>query len=87
MRWDGREWEVRRSTDVPGWRTCLISDAFPEFEQTSTTANLIKDLIQALDRGDASTRGGVRCAYARQCSVTCPCGIAAPWAPSQAITP
>jgi predicted dehydrogenase len=64
MRWDSREWEIRRSTDVPGWRTCLISDAFPEFEQTSTTANLIRDLIHALDSGNPATKGGVRCAYA-----------------------
>ena len=64
MRWDSREWEIRRSTDVPGWRTCLISEAFPEFEPASATANLIKDLVQALDRGDSTTRGGVRCAYA-----------------------
>lgn len=63
-RLDGREWEIRRSTDVPGWRTCLISEAFPEFKQTSATANLIKDLVHALDRGEAATRGGVRCAYA-----------------------
>ena len=63
-RLDGREREIRRSTDVKGWRTCLIPEAFPEFEKTSATTNLIKDLVHALDRGDATTRGGVRCAYA-----------------------
>ncbi len=63
-RGDSRQWEVRRATDVPGWRSCLIPEDFPEFEATSATANLIRDLIQALDRGDAVTRGGVRCAYA-----------------------
>ena len=63
-RLDSREWEIRRSTDVPGWRTCLISEAFPEFEQSSATANLIKDLVHALDSDNPATRGGIRCAYA-----------------------
>ena len=64
LRWDSREWEIRRQTDVPGWRTCLIPEPFPDFERTSTTANLIKDLVHALDTGDPTTRGAVHVAHA-----------------------
>ena len=47
----------------PGWRACQVPETFPEFEHTSSTANLIKDLVHAVDTGEP-TRGGVRCAYA-----------------------
>jgi len=46
-----------------GWRRCLVPGTFPEFECSSSTQNLIKDLVQALD-ADTLTRGGIRVAYA-----------------------
>lgn len=60
---NGWQWHIRKQQDVPGWRACRVPAAFPEFERTSSTANLIKDLVHALDTGEP-TRGGVRCAYA-----------------------
>jgi len=60
---NGWQWKVRHQKQIPGWRTGLVEDTFPQFERTSSTANLIKDLVQALDTGEP-TRGGVRCAYA-----------------------
>ncbi|MCY4402745.1 MAG: Gfo/Idh/MocA family oxidoreductase [Candidatus Poribacteria bacterium] len=60
---NGWQWHLRKNQDVPGWRTCKVADTFPSFERTSSTANLIKDLIHSLDTGQP-TRGGVRCAYA-----------------------
>ena len=47
----------------PGGGACQVPDTFPDYERTSSTANLIKDLVHALDTGEP-TRGGVRCAYA-----------------------
>ena len=46
-----------------GGGACQVPETFPEFENTSSTANLVKDLVHALDTGEP-TRGGVRCAYA-----------------------
>ena len=60
---NGWQWHIRKQQEVPGWRACRVPEAFPEFERTSSTANLIKDLVHALDTGEP-TRGGVRCAYA-----------------------
>ena len=60
---NGWQWKLRRQTTIPGWRTCSEEGTFPEFERTSSTANLIKDLVHALDTGEP-TRGGVRCAHA-----------------------
>ena len=60
---NGWQWHLRKRQDVPGWRTCQVPEAFPAFERASSTANLIKDLVHALDTGQP-TRGGVRCAYA-----------------------
>ena len=60
---NGWKWEVRRQTDIPGWRRCLAPDTFPEFERESSTGNLVKDLVHALDTGEP-TRGGVRVAHA-----------------------
>ncbi len=60
---NGWQWHIRKQQDIPGWRACRVPEVFPEFERTSSTANLIKDLVRALDTGEP-TRGGVRCAYA-----------------------
>ena len=60
---NGWQWQLRRQADVPGWRRCLVPDTFPEFEGSSSTQNLIEDLVQALDT-NATTRGGIRVAYA-----------------------
>jgi len=60
---NGWQWHIRKQQAVPGWRTCRVPATFPAFERTSSTANLIKDLVHALDTGQP-TRGGVRCAYA-----------------------
>ena len=59
---NGWRWHLRKKQNVTGWRSCLVPDVFPEFERQSSTANLIKDLVHALDTGEP-TRGGVRCAY------------------------
>ncbi|MAH15580.1 MAG: hypothetical protein CMN65_07575 [Sphingomonadaceae bacterium] len=42
----------------------LSDDTFPEYERASSTLRLVEDLVAALDRGDATTRGGVRVARA-----------------------
>ena len=60
---NGWQWHLRKRQDIPGWRACQVPETFPEFEHTSSTANLIKDLVHAVDTGEP-TRGGVRCAYA-----------------------
>lgn len=60
---NGWQWQLRKQQEVSGWRSCQVPDTFPSYEQTSSTANLIKDLVHALDTGEP-TRGGVRCAYA-----------------------
>lgn len=60
---NGWQWHIRKQQEVPGWRACRVPEAFPEFERTSSTANLIKDLVHAMDTGEP-TRGGVQCAYA-----------------------
>lgn len=60
---NGWQWKIRYQKQIPGWRTGLVNDKFPQFERTSSTANLIKDIVQALDTGQP-TRGGIRCAYA-----------------------
>jgi predicted dehydrogenase len=62
--WNGAEWQMRRqdAADDRGrfiWR----QQPFPPFERTSSTANLIADLVNALDTGQP-TRGGVRVAHA-----------------------
>lgn len=60
---NGWQWHIRREADVPGWRNCFVPEPFPEFEHTSSTANLIKDLVHSLDTGEPS-RCGVRVAHA-----------------------
>ena len=60
---NGWQWKLRRNVNIPGWRACGEEGTFPEFERTSSTANLIKDLVHSLDTGEPP-RGGVRCAHA-----------------------
>ena len=60
---NGWKWKIRYQKQIPGWRTGLVEDTFPDFERSSSTANLIKDIVKSLDTGEP-TRGGVRCAYA-----------------------
>lgn len=60
---NGWQWHIRKQQEIPGWRTCRVPDTFPKFVRASSTANLIQDLVRALDTGEP-TRGGVRCAYA-----------------------
>jgi len=61
---NGTEWCLRRRATIdPGGRTGFRIDEFPEFEQTSTTANLIQDLVDSLDTGNPP-RCGVRTARA-----------------------
>ena len=51
---DGAMWQIRRENRL---------ESFPRFERTSSGANLVKDLVHALDTGEP-TRGGVRVAHA-----------------------
>ncbi len=51
---DGAVWQIRRQSRV---------EPFPRFERTSSGANIVKDLIHALDTGEP-TRGGMRVAHA-----------------------
>jgi len=61
---NGLEWQLRRQVAIdPQGRMGLKTDVFPEFERASTTANLIQDLVNALDTGNPP-RGGVRTARA-----------------------
>ena len=60
---NGIAWQLRRQTPLGGRWTGLRTDEFPQFEKSSSTANLIQDLVNALDTGQL-TRGGVRVAKA-----------------------
>ncbi len=61
---NGVEWQLRRRVAIdPRGRTGFKTDVFPEFERASTTANLIQDLVHALDTNNPP-RGGVRTARA-----------------------
>ena len=60
---NGMEWQLRRPTPLGGRWTGLKIDEFPQFEKSSTTANLIQDLVNALDTGQPP-RCGVRVARA-----------------------
>ena len=51
---DGAVWQIRRQSRL---------ESFPRFELTSSGANIVKDLVHALDTGEP-TRGGVRVAHA-----------------------
>jgi predicted dehydrogenase len=51
---DGAMWQIRRENRL---------ESFPRFERTSSGANIVKDLVHALDTGKP-TRGGVRVAHA-----------------------
>ena len=51
---DGAMWQIRRENRL---------ESFPRFERTSSGANIVKDLVHALDTGEP-TRGGVRVAHA-----------------------
>ncbi len=51
---DGAMWQIRRQNRL---------ESFPRFERTSSGANIVTDLVHALDTGE-STRGGVRVAHA-----------------------
>ena len=51
---DGAMWQIRRQNRL---------ESFPRFEHTSSGANIVKDLVHALDTGEP-TRGGVRVAHA-----------------------
>jgi len=60
---NGMDWQLRRPTPLGGRWTGLKIDEFPQFEKSSSTANLIQDLVNALDTGQP-TRCGVRVAKA-----------------------
>lgn len=61
---NGTEWQLRQRVAIdPRGRTGFKIEVFPEFERSSTTANLIQDLVNALDTGNPP-RGGVRVARA-----------------------
>lgn len=63
---NGAEWQVRETVDADHrGRNVLGMGEFPSFEKTSSTLNLIEDLVQALDTGEP-TRCGVRLARANQ---------------------
>ena len=47
-------WQIRRQNRL---------ESFPRFKLTSSGANIVKDLVHALDTGEP-TRGGVRVAHA-----------------------
>ncbi len=51
---DGAMWQIRRQNRL---------ESFPKFERTSSGANIVRDLVHALDTGEP-TRGGVRVAHA-----------------------
>ena len=51
---DGAVWQIRHQNRL---------ESFPGFERTSSGANIVKDLVHALDTGEP-TRGGVRVAHA-----------------------
>ena len=63
---NGECWRLREpgNPDHRG-RPVLTDGEFPAYEPTSSTQNLIEDLVRALDTGD-SPRGGVRAAFAGQ---------------------
>ena len=62
---NGIEWEIRRPgpPDHRGRPGRLQTHPFPEFERTSSTLNLVNDLVHSLDTGEPS-RCGVRVARA-----------------------
>jgi predicted dehydrogenase len=61
---NGASWRMRRqnAADHRG-RGVMTEQPFPAYERTSSTANLIADLVNALDTGQPP-RGGVRVAHA-----------------------
>jgi len=60
---NGMDWQLRRQTPLGGRWSGFKIDEFPEFEKSSSTANLVQDLVNALDTGQP-TRCGVRVARA-----------------------
>ena len=62
---NGWEWELRETTgiDPRRGRPCLKRSHFPAFQPIPPVANIVMDLVHALDSGQ-STRGGVRTALA-----------------------
>jgi len=60
----GSEWRMRKTaaSDHRG-RGVMTDQPFPSYERTSSTANLIADLVNALDTGQPP-RGGIRVAHA-----------------------
>ena len=61
---NGEEWQIRepKGQDHRG-RNVMGLGTFPAFESSASTANLVEDLAQSLDTGEAP-RGGVRLARA-----------------------
>jgi predicted dehydrogenase len=57
------DWEVREPIDTDDrGRNKLGPGPFPDFERRSSTLNLVKDLVHALDTGEP-TRGGIHLAH------------------------
>jgi predicted dehydrogenase len=63
---NGSEWYLRRlgKHADPGQVGPGSREEFPDFETISTTLAIIEELVNALDTGDSTTRGGVRQAQA-----------------------
>jgi predicted dehydrogenase len=56
---NGSQWQMRlRSTEEGPRRGKLVEQPFPPFERTSSTANLIADLVHSLDTGEPTRCGG-----------------------------
>ncbi len=62
---NGVDWEIRRPgpPDQRGRPARLMTHPFPEYQRSSSTLNLINDLVHSLDTGEPS-RCGVRVAHA-----------------------
>jgi predicted dehydrogenase len=63
---NGSEWYIRRLGQHadPGRAGPGTKEEFPDFPNISTTQAIIEELVNALDTGDPTTRGGVRQAHA-----------------------
>ena len=61
---NGESWAMRKADDTgKRGKGMLVNGVFPHFSTSSSTLNLIEDLVQALDTGGPTT-GGVRVARA-----------------------
>ncbi len=63
---NGTDWHLRRLGQHadPGQAGAGAQEEFPDFETVSTTQAIIEELVEAIDTGDPTTRGGVRHAQA-----------------------